>query len=122
MPPITIKASPKSLSSQSVVDYIDKKIDTLGKLLREENVIHVEFDSDKHNSGTRYHAEVTIGPGSSIFAEAHGEDVYEAIDLCIPKLKDQLSKRKDRRVADRRRLGSNRKEATEAGAFDQDLN
>lgn len=117
MPAINITAFPKSLSSQSVVDYIDKKFASLDKLLHEENNIHVKFDLDKHNSGIRYHAEVKIGPGSAIFAEAYGEDVFEALDLCMPKLKEQLTKRKDKRVADRRRLGSNRKEADELSGF-----
>src|ERR1700722_12234295 len=118
MPPITIKASPKSLLSQSIVDYVDRKMAILDKMLREENDIHVEFDSDKHNSGIRYRAKIVIAPGSSLFAESNGEDIYEAIDLCIPKLREQLLKRKDRIIADRRRLGSDRKEADEASGFE----
>ncbi len=117
MPSITIKATPKSLSSQSVSDYIDKRIGSLDKMLSEENSIHVEFDVNKHNSGDRFHAEVTIGPGSAIFAEATGSDIYEAIDLCIPKLKEQFAKRKDKRVANRRRLGAQRKESDEISGF-----
>jgi ribosomal subunit interface protein len=118
MPPITIKASPKSLASPSVAEYIEKRIGSLDKMLREENTIHVEFDSDRHNSGEdRFHAEVTIGPGSAIFAEAYGSDVFEAIDLCIPKLKEQFTKRKDKRVAERRRLGADRKEQEEITGF-----
>lgn len=121
MPPINITALPKTIASQSVLDYIDKKIASLDKLLHEENNVHVKFDSDKHTSGIRYHAEVTIGPGSAIFAKAEGSDVYEAIDLCMPKLKEQLLRRKDKRVADRRRLGSDRKEADELSGFEAEF-
>jgi hypothetical protein len=39
----------------------------------------------------------------------------------MPKLKEQLSKRKDKRVADRRRLGSDRKEADELSGFEAEF-
>jgi ribosomal subunit interface protein len=113
MPAITIKASPHSLLSDSIRGYIQKKMDSFEKFLREENTIHVDFDSDKHRSGIRYHVEIRIDPGSTVFAEAIGEDLYEAIDLCMPKLKEQLTRRKDRRVASRRKEGFVRKESIE---------
>lgn len=118
MPIITIKASPRSLISDSIHDYIHKKMDTFDKFLREENSIHVEFDSDKHRSGIRYHVEIRIDPGSVVFAEAIGEDLYEAVDLCMPKLKEQLTKRKDKRVASRRQEGFERKEKIESNPED----
>ena len=108
MPNVNIKATHTTLT-QSMSDYIAKKLEAFGKFLREENNIHVEFDVDKHRSGLRYRAEITIMPKSEIYAEAYGSDLYEAIDLCIPKIKEQLTKNKDKEVSLRKRLGSKRK-------------
>lgn len=113
MPTITIKASPHSLLSDSIREYIQKKMDSFDKFLREENTVHVDFHSDKHHSGIRYHVEIRIEPSSIVLAESIGEDLYEAIDLCMPKLKEQLTSRKDKRVASRRQEGFARKESTE---------
>lgn len=114
MATITIKASPKELMSDPIREYIEKKVEMFSDFLREENTVHVEFDSDKHRSGVKYHVEFRIGPGTAIFVEAGGSDVYEAIDLCMPKIKDQLSKRKDKRVSGRRYDGYERKEMIES--------
>lgn len=114
MPNINIKATHLTLN-QSETDYVTKKMQTFFKFLYDDNDIHVELGADKHHSGDKFRAEITISPKPGIYAEATGEDIYAAIDLCVPKIKEQLAKQKDKRVAQRRRLGSERKEETEEG-------
>jgi len=113
-PTITLKVSPHSLLSDSISSYVDKRVGTLSKFLYEENSVRVEIRIDsKQRTGLRYNVDMYVLPGGAIFAKADGEDVFEAVDLCIPKLKEQLAKKKDKKVALRREIGSKRKESTE---------
>jgi len=96
--------------SQSVRDYAQKQIDKLQKYLRPENKVHLELGAEtKSRDGFRYRAEITIMPKSEIYADAYGHDLFEAIDLLMPKVKEQLMKNKDKRVSERRRDGAKRK-------------
>lgn len=96
--------------SESVRNYAQKHIDKLQKYLRDENKVHLELGAmSKNSNGPRYRAEITIMPKSEIYAEAYGHDLFEAIDLLMPKVKEQLMKGKDKRVSDRRRNGAKRK-------------
>ena len=114
MKPITLKVTPHSLLSDSISSYVDKKVGTLSKFLYEENSVRVEIRIDsKQRSGLRDNVDMYVLPGGTIFAKADGEDVFEGVDLCIPKLKEQLAKKKDKKVALRREIGSKRKEAIE---------
>ncbi len=109
MPNINIKATNTTITP-AINDYVAKHIKTLVKFLREENDVHVELEVDpKHQSGPKFRAEITVLPRPGAYAEARGEDLYEAVDLCIPKIKEQLMKRKDKRVSQRRKLGAGRK-------------
>ncbi len=108
MPSINIKFA-ESEPNPSTSDYLNKKLAPLMKYLREENSVHVEMDYGKDKSGAKCHVEITINPKSEMFAEARGSDFLEAIDLCIPKIKEQLLKHKDKRIALRKKLGSQRK-------------
>jgi putative sigma-54 modulation protein len=65
----------------------------------------VELERDRHHhSGNVFRAEVTmmIG-GKMIRADATAEDMYAAIDLVVPKLKEQISKFKDKKETLRKR-------------------
>ena len=78
----------------------------LDKFLQREDKIHVEVEFDLKHTGTgAYRAEVHIQPHGQ-YADARGNDFYEALDLVIPKIKDQLVKTKDKRVRLRKRLGA----------------
>lgn len=107
---INIKATNIALTND-IDEYVNKKLKPLNKFLRDENSLHVELAAEsKHHTGPRFRAEITILPRPGIYADAAGEDLYEAIDLCLPKIKEQLLKKKDRTVSLRRRLGSKRKD------------
>lgn len=109
MPNLNIKATHTDLS-QSIKDYVNKKMQPLSAFLRDENKLRVEMDIDpKHKSGLKYHVEITVNPNSEIFAEARGSDFHEAIDLCVPKIKKQLKKQKDKRISLRKKMGVKRK-------------
>lgn len=109
MPNINIKATNTALTG-ALNDYVYKKIKTINKFLHDENTVHVELALEsKRRSGPKFRVELTILPKPGIYADAFGQDLYEAIDLCIPKIKEQLVKRKDKDISLRRKLGSRRK-------------
>lgn len=103
MPRVNIKTTNTKITP-SIKEYLNSNISKLNRFLREENIVHAELEQQtKHKSGLIYRAEITIMPKSEVYAEAHGGDFYEAIDLLIPKVKEQLTKLKDKRVSLRRR-------------------
>lgn len=107
---INIKAT-HTILTPAISAYVSKKIKALEKFLRPENAVHVELDVEpKHHTGPKYRAEITIMPKPGMYADSYGEDLYEAIDLCVPKIKEQLVRNKDKTVSLRRRLGSKFKE------------
>lgn len=96
--------------SDSEKEYILKNLSKLDKFLRSENKIRVELESEpRHHTGLKFRAEVVIYPRPGIYAEARGNDFFEAIDLCMPKIKEQLMKGKDKKISLRRKLGAQRK-------------
>lgn len=100
---VNIKVTNAKVSA-SVKEYLNSNIAKLSKFLREENILHAELEQEaKHKTGLIYRAEITIMPNSEVYAEAYGADFFEAIDLLIPKVKEQLTKLKDKRVSLRRR-------------------
>lgn len=101
---ITIKATNTTLTD-AIRGNIEEKLSSLESFLRPEDKLHVEVAEDsKHKSGKFSRVEVNILPHGH-FADAMGNDFYEAIDLVIPKIKQQLTKEKDKRVSLRRRIG-----------------
>lgn len=99
MSEINIKATHTTLTD-SMVDYATKKLKTIDKFLREENKIHIELDAEpQHHKGPRFRAEITILPRPGAYADAWGNDLYEAIDLCVPKIREQMAKMKDKHVS-----------------------
>ncbi len=99
---INIKATHTTLT-QSMRDFIQEKFNTLEKFIRPEEKIYVELDREKkHTSGLVFRVEVNFQPHGH-YAEARGNDFYEAFDLLIPKIKEQITKEKDKFVSLRRR-------------------
>src|SRR4051812_16863205 len=100
---ISIKATNMDLT-ESVKDYVDEKIGNLAKYM-EGAVAKVELDRDKHHkTGLVFRAEVmlTFG-GKTLRADHSSEDIYASIDLVVPKLKEQISKFKDKKTTLARR-------------------
>jgi ribosomal subunit interface protein len=101
---ITIKATNTTLT-QAIKNAISDKFSVLDMFLRSEDKIHVEAEVDKkHKSGLVYRVEVTIKPHGH-YAEARGNDFYEAVDLLIPKIKSQFTKAKAKKISLRRKDG-----------------
>ncbi len=102
---INIKATNTTLTP-AIRAAVEDKLSVLDRFLQPEDKIHVEVEYDlKHAGSGAYRAEVHIQPHGQ-YADVHGNDFYEALDLVIPKIKEQLVKPKDKRVSLRRRLGS----------------
>ncbi len=102
---ISIKATNTTLTA-AIKSTVESKLSVLSDFLKPEDKIQVEVEVDvKHTTGPIYRAEVHIKPHGH-YADARGNDFYEALDLVIPKIKDQLVKSKDKRISLRRRLGS----------------
>ena len=83
--------------------YIENKLKTLGNFIKNQDSIFVEAARDsKHSSGLIFRLEISVNPPQH-YAEARGNDFYEALDLVIPKIKEQMVKLKDKKVSLRRR-------------------
>jgi ribosomal subunit interface protein len=94
--------STKTTLTPSIENDINDKLGRLSKFMREEDKISVEVEVDpKHKSGLKYRVEIDIQP-KGFYADARGNDFYEAFDLLMPKIKEQLLKEKDKRVTSRR--------------------
>src|SRR5262245_8153079 len=98
---LNIKATHTTLTEAIKTD-IEDKLQFLEKFLRPEDKVHVELEEDrKHVSGRFSRVEISIQP-RGLYAEANGNDFYEAMDLAVPKVKEQLTRTKDKRVSLRR--------------------
>lgn len=101
---ITIKATNTTLT-EAIKATIEQKLSVLESFLKSEDKVHVEVaEENHHKNGLFSKAEIQISP-HGYYAEATGNDFYEAIDLVIPKIKQQLVKTKDKKVSLRRRIG-----------------
>lgn len=101
---INIKAT-KTTLTPAIKQFVEKKIKSaLGRFLLPEDKIHVELEvASKHHSGQIYRTEIDVQP-HRYYAESWAEDFYAAIDLVLPKIKEQILKQKEKRLARRRRL------------------
>ena len=102
---ITIKATNTTLTD-AIKSTINDKLSSIESFLKPEDKVHVEVEEDTHHkTGLFSRVEVQISP-HGYYAEANGNDFYEAIDLVIPKIKQQMTKTKDKRLTLRRRVGN----------------
>jgi ribosomal subunit interface protein len=101
----TIKATNTTLTP-AIEQTVDEKLKAIESFLKPEDKVHVEIAEDTHHtSGLFSRVEIHITPRGA-YADAMGNDFYEAIDLVIPKIKHQLSKDKDKKISLRRRMGN----------------
>jgi putative sigma-54 modulation protein len=94
---IAIKATNLDLT-EALRAYAEDKVGNLDKYADSIDA-KIELERDrKHASGSVFRAEVTLHvKGKMIRADARAEDMYAAIDLVIPKLKEQVSKSKKKK-------------------------
>ena len=98
---ITIKAKNTTLTP-AIRDFIEGKVSILERFMKEEDVLRVELEVDKRDKdGLHFRAEIDIQPRGT-FADARADDFYQAMDLVIPKIKEQLVKSKDKKISKRR--------------------
>ena len=92
--------------SQSITDYLDAKIVRLvEKLIKKGNeLLKLDLEVGRitrhHRHGKVFRAEVNLTVGSrNLYADAVGEDLYEAIDLLEEELRREIKKFKNKRIA-----------------------
>ncbi len=101
---ISIKATNTTLT-EAIKNTVESKLQAIESFLKPEDKIHVEVAEENHHKhGMFSRVEVRITPHGH-YAEANGNDFYEAIDLVIPKIKQQLTKEKGKKLSLRRRIG-----------------
>lgn len=95
---ISIKGTNFDLNP-SVKNYVNEKIGNLEKYLGKIDQAKVELERDRHhNTGDVMRAEVMLIAGGKVMrADVSSEDIYASIDMVIPKLKEQISKFKDKK-------------------------
>ncbi len=99
---LNIKATNTTLTP-AIKDFIEEKLSILERFLKEEDKVRVELEANKGDKdGLNFRVEVDIQP-HGYFADAKAVDFYSAMDLVLPKIKDQLVKNKDRTLKDGRK-------------------
>ncbi len=96
---ISIKTTHVDLTP-SVKEYVEEKIGNLEKFIPATDA-HIELKRDQHHqTGLVFGADITLSAGGkTMHAESEAEDIYAAIDLLVPKLKEQIMKFKDKKAS-----------------------
>lgn len=101
---ISIKGTNLALTEE-LKQYVEEKIGNLDKYIQGVLEAKVELERErKHHTGSVFRSEAMMIIGGKVLrADANGSDIYEALDLVIPKLKEQISKFKSKRETMARR-------------------
>lgn len=104
---INIKATKIKLTPE-VKDYIQEKIDMLGKYLGNLQIINTSFEIEKttqhHLKGRIYRAEVNlVVAGDLLRVEKTEKDIYKAIDKVKDHLEMIIKKYKEKKIERRRK-------------------
>ncbi|MDP4000959.1 MAG: ribosome-associated translation inhibitor RaiA [bacterium] len=91
--------------TQSIKEYVVDKVNNLEKYSNRNLSARVELERDRHHKkGDVMRAEIMLlADGKTMRAEAVSEDVFASVDLMIPKIREQISKLKDKEQTLRRR-------------------
>ena len=82
--------------TDSLSSYINQKFEKLERHSDQITQVHVVLNVEK----LEHHAEATAHlSGAELFANAHAEDMYAAIDSLVDKMDRQLLKHKEKTVA-----------------------
>ncbi len=81
--------------TESLHDYIEQKFEKLERHYDHITQVHVVITVEKLLHKAEANAHVT---GAELFANAHHEDMYAAIDQLVDKLDRQLIKHKEKTV------------------------
>lgn len=86
----------------SISGYIEKKLKTVERLLHDtppETLVEIEIEKDsKQHKGKVFKAEMNIFlPNKRLFASAHNDDMYAAIDQVKDEILSELKKQKVKR-------------------------
>ncbi|MEQ9451398.1 MAG: ribosome-associated translation inhibitor RaiA [Pseudomonadales bacterium] len=82
--------------TDSLTSYINQKFDKLERHSDQITQVHVVLTVEKleHNAEATAHLS-----GAELFANAHADDMYAAIDSLVDKMDRQLIKHKEKTVA-----------------------
>jgi len=115
---VKIKATNMELTS-AIKDYVEKKIDMLGKFLihysKESGELLFEVEVGKttehHKRGDVFRAEINFTVGGTLFRTVSVQsDLYAAIDEAKDEMQRDLRKKKNKHIEMMRRGGAKLKE------------
>lgn len=98
-------------TSPAVNDYVGKRLEKIGKLLRHDNDIQCDVElsrtSSHHHKGEVFRADIHIvGSGKNAYASAEKEDLYTAIDNARDEILRELNVGKSKQISLIRRSGA----------------
>ena len=87
--------------SQKTKDYLEKRVEKLGRFLEKISGIEIEVEKDKKNF---WRVELTVKiPGKSYLSEELSESIEGSLDIALQKIEQQIRKEKGKAKAKRER-------------------